>query len=90
MSKRVAYKVEGVVQGVNFRSFTVKQASSAGLTGFVKNDSDGSVTGEAQGDDSALNKFVQHLNKGPSAAEVNKVDVKDIPIKNGESGFDQA
>lgn len=58
---QVAYKVEGVVQGVNFRyvpfkivsgsyisdlkrSFTVKQASSAGLTGFVKNDSDGSVS----------------------------------------------
>ncbi|KAF4554608.1 Hypothetical protein D9617_4g003630 [Elsinoe fawcettii] len=89
MSKRIAYKVEGVVQGVNFRSYTVKQASQAGVTGYVKNDSDGSVTGEAQGSDSALSKFVQHLNMGPSAAKVDKVDVRDISTKDGESGFDQ-
>ncbi|KAF2227765.1 Acylphosphatase-like domain-containing protein [Elsinoe ampelina] len=89
MSKRIAYQVEGVVQGVNFRSYTVKHASQAGVTGFVKNASDGTVIGEAQGSDSALNKFVQHLNMGPSAAKVDKVDVKDIATKDGESGFDQ-
>ncbi|KAF2152654.1 Acylphosphatase [Myriangium duriaei CBS 260.36] len=90
MPKRISYTVEGVVQGVNFRSYTVKQASQIGLTGFVKNDSGGTVSGEAQGDDSAIKQFVQSLNKGPSAADVAKVDHKDIPTKDGESGFDQA
>lgn len=32
-----------IVQGVNFRSFTVKQAKSLGITGHVQNASDGSV-----------------------------------------------
>jgi acylphosphatase len=59
------------------------------VTGWVQNNSDGSVTGEAQGDQSALDKFVQHLNMGPRAAEVNKVDQKTIDVKEGESGFSQ-
>ncbi|GAB7341064.1 hypothetical protein MBLNU457_7384t1 [Dothideomycetes sp. NU457] len=89
MSKRISYLVEGSVQGVNFRSFTVDQAQSLGVTGFVKNTPDGTVTGEAQGDQSSLDKFVQHLNKGPSAAKVQKVDTKEISVKQGESDFSQ-
>jgi len=45
------------------------------------------VTGEAQGEQSALNQFVQHLNKGPSAARVSTVDHSDIATKEGEKGF---
>jgi len=41
---QIQYKVEGRVQGVNFRSFTQKQARSIGITGFVTNASDGSVS----------------------------------------------
>lgn len=97
-----------IVQGVNFRSFTVKQAKSLGITGHVQNASDGSVclgriaftyldsanfqtqvTGEAQGDSSSLDKFKQHLNRGPSAATVTKLDVDDIKTKEGESDFTQ-
>ena len=48
---------------------------------------DGTVVGEAQGDESALNKFVQHLNMGPRHADVKKVDQKDIATKDGENGF---
>ena len=40
---QISFKVEGEVQGVNFRSFTQKQAKSIGITGFVTNSSDGSV-----------------------------------------------
>ncbi|GAM85575.1 hypothetical protein ANO11243_035820 [Dothideomycetidae sp. 11243] len=47
------------------------------------------VSGEAQGDEGALDRFVQVLNIGPSAADVSKVDKKDIPTKDGESGFHQ-
>jgi len=47
------------------------------------------VKGEAQGDQSSLDKFIQHLNQGPSAAEVNKVDTKEISVKEGESDFTQ-
>ncbi|KAL1794061.1 hypothetical protein ACET3X_007482 [Alternaria dauci] len=86
-TKRIQYKVEGRVQGVNFRSFTQKQAKSIGVTGFVTNASDGSVQGEAQGSEEKINQFIQHLHKGPSAASVSKVDHSDISSKDGESSF---
>jgi acylphosphatase len=57
------------------------------LTGYVKNHSDGSVLGEAQGSTEDLNKFVEHLNKGPSQASVDSVEQKDISTKSGETGF---
>ncbi|KAL5412393.1 hypothetical protein PMIN03_004331 [Paraphaeosphaeria minitans] len=41
--RRIAFKVDGEVQGVNFRSFTTKKAQSLGVTGFVANASDGTV-----------------------------------------------
>ncbi|RYO12567.1 hypothetical protein AA0111_g12539 [Alternaria arborescens] len=86
-TKRIQYKVEGQVQGVNFRSFTQKQAQSIGVTGFVTNASDGSVQGEAQGSDDKISEFIQHLNKGPSAASVSKVDHSEISSRDGESSF---
>ncbi|KAL1609597.1 hypothetical protein SLS59_001104 [Nothophoma quercina] len=85
--KRISFKVDGEVQGVNFRSFTQKQAKSIGVTGFVTNASDGTVQGEAQGSADQLKEFVQHLNKGPSAASVSGVEHNDISSKSGESGF---
>jgi acylphosphatase len=47
------------------------------------------VTGEAQGDSSALKEFQQHINKGPSAATVTKLHVDDIETKEGEKDFTQ-
>lgn len=85
--KRISYKVEGEVQGVNFRNFTAKQANSIGVKGFIRNASDGTVTGEAQGSDQALKEFVQHLNKGPPAANVTGVEHSKIDVKQGESRF---
>ncbi|KAH8724392.1 Acylphosphatase-domain-containing protein [Phaeosphaeriaceae sp. PMI808] len=84
-SKRISYKVNGHVQGVNFRNFTKKQARNIGVTGFITNASDGSVQGEAQGSDDAIKQFVDHLNKGPSAASVSAVDHFDISTKLGRS-----
>ena len=46
------------------------------------------MAGEAQGDEASLEKFLGDLNKGPSAAEVEKVEKKDISTEQGESFFD--
>lgn len=43
----------------------------------------------SQGDQSSLDKFVQHLNMGPKAADVNKVEQKEISTKEGEKEFSQ-
>jgi len=88
MAKRIAFTVHGKVQGVCFRDFTQQKASSYGITGYVKNTSDGKVAGEAQGEEEALKKLKSDLNEGPRAAHVVKLEVKDIETKNGESSFD--
>ncbi|KAF1931725.1 Acylphosphatase [Didymella exigua CBS 183.55] len=85
--KRISFQVDGEVQGVNFRSYTQKQARSIGITGFVRNTSDGTVQGEAQGSADQLKDFVQHLNTGPPAASVSGVMHNDISPKSGESSF---
>ena len=65
------------------------KADNLKLTGFVKNSSDGTVIGEAQGSQEAIDKFVQELNKGPGPAKVHKVEQKEIDTKDGESSFGQ-
>ncbi|KAI9873341.1 MAG: hypothetical protein M1830_000515 [Pleopsidium flavum] len=88
MSKRISFRVHGEVQGVNFRSFTEKKASSYGLTGWVTNTSNGKVEGEAQGDEESLQKFIKELNNGPSAAHVVKVEKTEQDVKEGEKSFE--
>lgn len=68
---------------------TVKAAKQHGVTGYVQNESDGSVTGEAQGDRDSLDKFEQWLGKGPSAARVENVEKKLMRPKDGDSDFYQ-
>jgi acylphosphatase len=72
-----------------YSDFTVRQAKSLSLTGYVRNASDGSVTGEAQGPEEDLKTLLGQLKKGPSAARVESVEEKDIATKTGETGFGQ-
>ncbi|KAI9748766.1 MAG: hypothetical protein M4579_007124 [Chaenotheca gracillima] len=87
MTSRIAFKVQGEVQGVNFRSFTQKKAQSFGLTGWVKNTSSGHVEGEAQGSQDAIQKLLKELNQGPSMAHVTKVEKSETEVKQSESSF---
>ncbi|KAI9673955.1 MAG: hypothetical protein M1817_002161 [Caeruleum heppii] len=87
MSKRIAFKVTGEVQGVNFRSFTQTKAQSYGLTGWVRNSPNGQVEGEAQGEEANIKKLLSDLDQGPSRAHVNKVEQSETDLKQGESSF---
>jgi acylphosphatase len=66
--------VRGRVQGVGFRYFVVQKARELGLHGYARNESDGSVEVVAQGSRVALERLLIHLQRGPSAAEVEAVD----------------
>lgn len=65
--------VHGRVQGVGFRAYTQKEAVKLGLTGYVRNLSDGSVEVEAEGSKSNLTLFVKALKTGPSGSDVELV-----------------
>jgi acylphosphatase len=73
--QRLVGKVHGYVQGVAFRHFTRKAAHRLGLTGFVRNEPDGSVTVVAEGDREQLQRLIEVLHEGPPAAAVRRVDV---------------
>lgn len=66
----------GVVQGVNFRYFTVRLAQRLNLTGWVRNLGYERVETVAEGPRDALNAFLEELRIGPSSARVTRVDVE--------------
>jgi acylphosphatase len=66
--------VHGRVQGVGFRDFTQRRAEELGLTGWVRNQPDGTVEAVAEGDRATLERFLALLNRGPNAARVVRVE----------------
>jgi len=71
--KHYKIKVTGVVQGVYFRALTREKANALGLKGFVRNETDGSVYLEAEGDDVQLETLIQWCWQGPPRAKIEKV-----------------
>ena len=71
--KRVHVIVEGRVQGVFFRAFTRDEAVKFGLTGWVRNRSDGSVEAIVEGEKSAVGKMLQWFQQGSPHSIVDKV-----------------
>ncbi len=67
-------RVIGRVQGVGFRYFTEIVAQEIGLSGYVMNCSDGSVEAIAEGEREALELFLRKLKRGPSGANVERVE----------------
>lgn len=74
--KRLDANVRGHVQGVSYRYYTRLEANRLGLTGWVRNERDGSVTVVAEGTEESLNEFLKFLHLGPPAARVSSVTSK--------------
>lgn len=68
--------VEGRVQGVNFRYYTVRTARRLGVTGWVANRWDGTVETVAEGPRAALESFLAFLHEGSPAAHVTRVNFR--------------
>lgn len=75
MQKHISIKVSGRVQGVFYRASTDDKAQRLGVKGYVKNEPDGSVYIEAEGDDAVLDALVEWCKQGPPAAQVSNVEV---------------
>jgi len=74
--ERLHAYVSGRVQGVFFRSNTRKEAKKLGLSGWVRNLSDGRVEVVAEGERELLEELLRYLHRGPSFARVDKVEAK--------------
>jgi len=89
LEMRVArrFLVSGRVQGVGFRYFTQDIAEREGLTGLVRNLSDGRVEVVAEGDEPSLTRLEAALRRGPSHARVEQVEVDALPVTGRYLGF---
>lgn len=77
MNKHLNITIYGLVQGIFFRASTKRVADQLGIKGFVRNEPNGSVYIEAEGEKSSLDKFLNWCKQGPSAAQVEKVEVRE-------------
>ena len=73
--KRLSARITGRVQGVGFRNFTRGRARRLDVTGWVRNERDGSVRLEAEGEREALDQLVEAVHHGPRRARVENVEV---------------
>ncbi len=64
------------VQGVGFRQATVREASRLGISGWVRNQPDGSVALLLCGAEDALEAMSGWLQRGPARAEVERVELE--------------
>jgi acylphosphatase len=74
------------VQGVGFRWFVQKSASSLGVKGYTRNLDDGRVEVYAVGSPEQLNELAGLLWKGPRMSDVRGVDEEEAALEN-VSGF---
>lgn len=80
-------RVFGRVQGVFFRASARAEARRLRLNGFVRNEEDGSVYAEAEGPQEALDTLVAWCRRGPTHAQVEKVEAREGEIA-GYRGFE--
>lgn len=85
--RRLALTVFGRVQGVGFRFFTKRNADRFGVTGWVRNCSDGSVAMEVQGASESVEQFRTTVKEGPSFAKVRSFQESELPFVSDEHSF---
>lgn len=75
MIQAVDVVVRGVVQGVGFRYATLTRATGLGLSGWVRNRTDGTVEAHLEGPPPAVGEILEWLHRGPAGAVVEGVTV---------------
>jgi acylphosphatase len=83
----VDVRVTGRVQGVAFRAYAEQEAARLGVTGWVRNEPDGSVAVHAEGTPDAVDAMVAWCQRGPTSARVEHVAVREGPLT-GARGFE--
>jgi len=86
--KSVRLIIQGRVQGVSYRYWTVAEATARGLDGWVRNRRDGNVEAFLSGPASAVDAMIEACRQGPRAARVMDIDVREETTR-ADRGFQQ-
>lgn len=72
-------RIKGRVQGVGFRWNAAREANMLGITGYVRNMTDGSVYIEAEGLRHSIEKYLSWCQSGPVLSSVHSVEYDKLP-----------
>ncbi|NCS90308.1 MAG: acylphosphatase [Ignavibacteria bacterium] len=86
--RRAEIIVAGLVQGVGFRYFVVREAEKLKLNGYVKNLYSGEVLAVVEGPEGMINELFKQMKMGPMRASVRKHKIESSETKNEFKGFD--
>lgn len=82
----VNIRISGKVQGVSFRAYAKQEADDIGLAGLIRNEPNGTVYIEVEGEEDDVKKFIEWCRDGSEHARVEKMEVKRQPLRDME-GF---
>ena len=83
---RKEFHFEGNVQNIGFRFEVQSHAKPLGITGYAKNNDDGSVTAELQGTEKSINKVIKSL-QDVDRIQIDSMTEKEIPLDYYENNF---
>ncbi|MBL8934937.1 MAG: acylphosphatase [Archangium sp.] len=86
--RTVHLRIEGLVQGVSYRASARDEATRLGITGWVRNLSNGDVEALAAGPSNAVEQFVTWCKRGPDEARVSNVTMTEAAPQAGLVGFE--
>ena len=87
MALQARLTITGRVQGVGYRDWAMTTARRLGLSGWVRNRSDGSVEALIVGDETAVGTMIEACRRGPALARVETVDVEPVDLDILPQGF---
>jgi len=83
---RKEFHFEGNVQNIGFRFEVQSHAKPLGITGYAKNNDDGSVTAQLQGTEKNINKVIKSL-QNIDRIQIDSMTEKEIPLDYYERDF---
>lgn len=82
-------EVKGKVQGVGYRFFTKNSADELGISGWVRNEEDGSVLLMAQSESSdVLERLIHKCAQGPAGSVVESLTIQHVENGDGLDNFE--
>lgn len=87
--RSIRLRVSGRVQGVGYRDWVLRRAQAAGVRGWVRNLTNGTVEAHVEGERNPCDRFVAQCREGPRAARVTRIEIERTAPDAALTGFDQ-
>jgi acylphosphatase len=87
MALQARLTITGRVQGVGYRDWVMATAQRLGLSGWVRNRSDGAVEALIVGEDAGVGTMIEACRRGPAMCRVDEIDVEPVDLDILPEGF---